>query len=110
MLKAQPLVHQRKSYRSESRYLMPNPMMVELKDPNTFADIQSGHVTISLVDGNAKELPPTKKDVMETASPEGPTQQLSTKYYSAGFSVKILENSGVTLFRLKFKVVYTTMD
>eukprot|EP00027_Filamoeba_sp_ATCC50430_P006128 CAMPEP_0168561148 /NCGR_PEP_ID=MMETSP0413-20121227/11438_1 /TAXON_ID=136452 /ORGANISM="Filamoeba nolandi, Strain NC-AS-23-1" /LENGTH=721 /DNA_ID=CAMNT_0008592495 /DNA_START=61 /DNA_END=2226 /DNA_ORIENTATION=- len=119
-LQMQPFSNQRKSYKSEKRYILPNPITICLKkkrpqsDNNNNAstsespdDVVSGYVSVDLVDGMGNQI--ANKDEI-FASIDGTFSQTLSAEGVAQFSLKVLANSGPDKYRLLFKVFYTTRD
>jgi len=108
VLLEQPNVRQRKSYKNENRYVLPNPLTICAREESPgekLPRIIEGEVTVSLVNSEGQDLPNTKINLLE--SPEGGlTQQLDTNL-SAHFSLKVLDTSEGTMFRLLFTATFT---
>lgn len=105
-LREQPSQTQRKSYKSENRCLLPNPLTIYATTKNV--DILEGSASVQLVDGNGTPLPPHKSNLLESV--EGTLVKPLEENLSASFSLKILNTSEGNLFRLLFEVTYTTAD
>eukprot|EP01117_Protostelium_nocturnum_P007083 TRINITY_DN2542_c0_g1_i1.p1 TRINITY_DN2542_c0_g1~~TRINITY_DN2542_c0_g1_i1.p1 ORF type:complete len:517 (-),score=153.82 TRINITY_DN2542_c0_g1_i1:39-1589(-) len=111
VLKDQPNAFQRKSYKSERRYLTPNPLIICTREScgeissTSLPKIVEGSVRVELVDGLGRKLDPNKK-IFEPS--DGQFEQPLNLKSSAEFSLKVLQNSGPDLFCLLFTVSYVT--
>jgi hypothetical protein len=109
ILVEQPNDIQRKSYKKENRCLLPNPLIVCLKeltddqkkDPPVVLD---GVVSLKLVNNDGSELPPHKQNPLESIE-GGLTHPLGDDHTTC-FSVKVLQTSEGNLFRLIFNISY----
>eukprot|EP01117_Protostelium_nocturnum_P006602 TRINITY_DN2377_c0_g1_i1.p1 TRINITY_DN2377_c0_g1~~TRINITY_DN2377_c0_g1_i1.p1 ORF type:complete len:329 (+),score=98.12 TRINITY_DN2377_c0_g1_i1:1731-2717(+) len=114
-IKEQPHPQQRKSYKTESRYISPNPV-IALKEcyQNSGPEnkkIVSGVVSVELVGNDGVSLSTMKTDILESASEDGIHQFLSPATISTSkFLLKVTQNSSGSLFRLKFFVTYIDED
>jgi len=107
LLQEQPNMRQRKSYRNENRYLLPNPMTVCCRDvapEENLPTIIEGKVSVQLVSAGGEEIPSAKQNILDC--PEGGLTQPLDQGLKARFSLKVLETSEGTMFRLLFSVVY----
>jgi len=106
VLLEQPNVRQRKSYKNENRYLLPNPLVVALRDDLTEKNfrISDGIASVRLVNADGDDLPSGKTNLLETAD-GGLCQNLDSSA-AAHFSLKILETSDGAMFRLLITVQY----
>jgi len=108
LLLEQPNVRQRKSYKNENRYILPNPLTIcprEESPGEKLPRLIEGVVSVSLVGAEGQELPVTKSNILE--SPEGGLVQSLDSNLSAHFSLKVLDTSEGTMFRLLFSVTFT---
>jgi len=103
-LAEQPYKSQRKSYKNENRYLLPHPLIIQAREESPedrLHKIRDGKVCVSLLDTDGKKLP----DLL--MSPDGSlTQQLEVATLTAVFSLKVLDTSDATMFKLLFVVSY----
>eukprot|EP01117_Protostelium_nocturnum_P004689 TRINITY_DN169_c0_g2_i1.p1 TRINITY_DN169_c0_g2~~TRINITY_DN169_c0_g2_i1.p1 ORF type:complete len:409 (+),score=85.99 TRINITY_DN169_c0_g2_i1:602-1828(+) len=102
---------QRKSYHRENRYLSPNPIVIGPKDESF--SIESGVVSVELVDDRGMSLSQElshKQRFLESSPPDQLKRWIHSKEPNAKFTLKIMENSGPTKFRLKFVVDYVTSE
>jgi len=106
ILLEQPNVRQRKSYKNENRYILPNPLTICARESpgEKLPRILDGQVTVSLVNGDGQDLPNNKANLLD--SPDGLTQQLDSNL-STHFSLKVLDTSEGTMFRLLFTATFT---
>eukprot|EP01114_Cavostelium_apophysatum_P013639 TRINITY_DN3345_c0_g1_i4.p1 TRINITY_DN3345_c0_g1~~TRINITY_DN3345_c0_g1_i4.p1 ORF type:complete len:490 (-),score=94.42 TRINITY_DN3345_c0_g1_i4:44-1513(-) len=105
ILQEQPNARQRKSYKNENRYLLPNPLTIcarETAPDERLPMISDGKVTVSLVDVHGSELP-NKHAVLEC--PEGLVSSLDQSL-KAKFSLKMTETSEGAMYRLLFVVQF----
>lgn len=126
VLKDQPNAFQRKSYKSErryiytvvdgppthpNRYLTPNPLIICTREScgdksgGKLPRILSGSVQVELVDGLGRRLDP-EREIFEPA--DGMFEVPLNSKCTAEFSLKVLQNSGPDLFSLLFTVNYVT--
>jgi len=108
VLLEQPNVRQRKSYKNENRYVLPNPLTICAREEapgEKLPRIIEGEATVSLVNAEGQDLPPTKQNLLE--SPEGGLTQTLDSNLSAHFSLKVLDTSEGTMFRLLFTINFT---
>lgn len=91
ILVEQPNIRQRKSYKNENRYILPNPLTICAKDDTNekLPRILDGDVTVSLVNAEGHELPLGKQNLLE--APEGGLRQQLDTNFSAHFSLKVNE-------------------
>jgi len=103
-LMAQPNEKQRKSYRNENRYLLPNPMTVCLakSQGKTLPDIKQGSVTVKLLYDTGEDLEDDKKEILSGVK----TRSLDVEK-KAQFHLKVVETSERNKFRLQFTVRFT---
>jgi len=104
---------QRKSYASENRCLLPNPLIVCLRkfsdqDAKPPSSPISGFVNVKLVDGEGFDLPPNRASILENVGC-GLTQQIDESSSSC-FSLKIVDTSEGQTLRLLFTVNYKMRD
>jgi len=109
ILVEQPNDIQRKSYKKENRCLLPNPLIVcmrELKEEERLdpPHIMDGVVSLKLVNNDGSELPPHKQNALESI--EGGLTHPLGEDHTTCFSVKVLHTSEGNLFRLVFHVSY----
>jgi hypothetical protein len=109
ILVEQPNDIQRKSYKKENRCLLPNPLIIcmrELKEEERLdpSHIMDGVVSLQLVNNDGSELPPHKQNALESIE-GGLTHPLGDDHTTC-FSVKVLHTSEGNLFRLVFRVSY----
>jgi len=100
-------VRQRKSYKNENRYVLPNPLTICARDEaigEKLPRIIDGQVMCVLVNSEGGELPNNKANILE--APEGGLTQHLDSNMSAHFSLKILDTSEGTMFRLLFTMIY----
>jgi len=102
---------QRKSYHRENRYLAPNPIIIGPKD-DSFT-VETGVVSVELVDERGMPVAQehsARVKYLESSPPDQMKRWIHSKEPSAKFTLKIMENSGPTRFRLKFLVDYVLQD
>jgi len=107
VLLEQPSSRQRKSGKAESRYLHPNPMIIcprETGPGEVLPRILDGMVSVQLVSKEGYELNSSKGDLLASAT--GGFAQRLDEFHSARFSLKVLESSESSVFRLCFTIVY----
>eukprot|EP01119_Soliformovum_irregulare_P012638 TRINITY_DN3298_c1_g1_i2.p1 TRINITY_DN3298_c1_g1~~TRINITY_DN3298_c1_g1_i2.p1 ORF type:complete len:392 (+),score=61.18 TRINITY_DN3298_c1_g1_i2:101-1276(+) len=97
----QPNEKQRKSYRNENRYLLPNPMTVCLAkgQAKSAPEIKQGSVTVKLLYDTGEELEDDKKEILAGIK----TRSLDVEK-KAQFHLKVVETSERNKFRLQFIV------
>lgn len=98
----EPSSYQRVSYRNEPRFLVPNPIVVKLKDSNDgfkLPKILCGSALACLVDSNGKDL-------SYLSCEKGLSQELDENL-QASFPLKVHQTSVGKLFRLVFRIRYT---
>jgi len=108
VLLEQPNVRQRKSYKNENRYVLPNPLTICAREEGPgekLPRVIDGVVTVSLVGAEGQDLPVAKTSILE--SPEGGLTQTLDSNLSAHFSLKVLDTSEGTMFRLLFTASFT---
>ncbi|PRP77918.1 hypothetical protein PROFUN_08452 [Planoprotostelium fungivorum] len=104
---SQPLKsRQRKSHKNEHRYLSPNPISIDLKEPFKAKDIISGAITVELVDGDGQTLEISQRSILESVG--SLKQGLSSELSSYRFSLKINENTRNSPLKLRFIVEFET--
>jgi len=104
----EPNTKQRKSYKSENRYILPNPVVICLR--STTAELQpilAGNVSVCLVSDSVKSLPRSKQNSLST--PEGSLTKTITDHFTCEFSLKLLDTSEGMNYKLLFVVQYTTV-
>eukprot|EP01117_Protostelium_nocturnum_P020523 TRINITY_DN9274_c0_g1_i1.p1 TRINITY_DN9274_c0_g1~~TRINITY_DN9274_c0_g1_i1.p1 ORF type:complete len:538 (+),score=133.69 TRINITY_DN9274_c0_g1_i1:568-2181(+) len=104
-LATQPNPIQRKCYKSEKRYLLPNPMIVKAKE-NFKNVIEKGVVQVSVVDEKGDDIGKRQEDLLSCNV--GLSRNFSKGNTEIKYAIKLLENSGPIRFRLLFKVTYQT--
>lgn len=109
ILVEQPNDIQRKSYKKENRCLLPNPLIICLKEPLEEKEedsplILDGMVSLKLVNNDGSDLPPHKQNALESI--EGGLSHSLGDDHTTCFSVKVLQTSEGNLFRLVFNVTY----
>eukprot|EP01119_Soliformovum_irregulare_P024057 TRINITY_DN8546_c0_g1_i1.p1 TRINITY_DN8546_c0_g1~~TRINITY_DN8546_c0_g1_i1.p1 ORF type:complete len:469 (-),score=61.97 TRINITY_DN8546_c0_g1_i1:94-1404(-) len=105
VLLEQPNEIQRKSYKNESRYLLPNPLAICLRSPNdkdTPFPIVGGTVTVKIVNRDGGEIP-GQEGILESLG--GLSHPLDDEK-AASFSLKVLTTSNGGSFRLLFLISY----
>jgi len=109
VLMEQPSSRQRKSYKNENRYILPNPLTICAREQPPRGDplprVIEGTVTVKLIDKDGNELPPEKQTILESVDDKGLTQALAPGL-TANFSLKVVETSDGNQFRLLFIVNY----
>jgi len=97
----QPNEKQRKSYKNENRYILPNPLTVCLTRQvgENLPDIKQGTVTVQLLYDTGEELEDDKKDILSGVK----TRALDVEK-KAQFHLKVVETSERNKFRLQFTV------
>jgi len=103
----QPNEIQRKSYKNESRYLLPNPLTVCLRNnigsESSIPTILDGSVNVRIINADGNELPSTMQNILESLG--GLTRPLDEER-SASFSLKVSATSIGSMYRLLFTVTY----
>jgi len=112
MLREQPKPKQRKSYRNENRYLLPNPTSVilteEAKD-RMGPSIAASSCTVTLLDGNGNRLPRQVSHYIENT--DGNLKiHMEPPATSFEYTLKVRQNSGPDKFMLCFHVQYDLTD
>eukprot|EP01117_Protostelium_nocturnum_P003792 TRINITY_DN15053_c0_g1_i1.p1 TRINITY_DN15053_c0_g1~~TRINITY_DN15053_c0_g1_i1.p1 ORF type:complete len:239 (-),score=51.67 TRINITY_DN15053_c0_g1_i1:81-797(-) len=111
-IKEQPNPVQRKSFKTEGRYISPNPV-ISIKEKYTNSNpynrkITSGVVSVELVKDDGSKIMRkgrnSRSDVLEASGDEGLHQFL--KNLQATFRLRVNQNSTGSLFKLKFVVTY----
>lgn len=100
----EPGARQRKSYKNENRYIVPNPLTVCLK-PESMKKIPlilAANITAMLVDNNGNPIVGSPH-ILESAD-GNLTHPLVAPNFSTDFSLKVLETSNKQLYRLLFTV------
>lgn len=107
VLLEQPNEIQRKSYKNESRYLLPNPLTVCLRAPlandKDMPQIVDGTVSVRIINADGNELPSTMQNILESLG--GLSRPLDEER-SASFSLKVSATSIGSMYRLLFTVAY----
>eukprot|EP00019_Armaparvus_languidus_P007915 CAMPEP_0168596050 /NCGR_PEP_ID=MMETSP0420-20121227/9814_1 /TAXON_ID=498008 /ORGANISM="Pessonella sp." /LENGTH=444 /DNA_ID=CAMNT_0008632589 /DNA_START=145 /DNA_END=1479 /DNA_ORIENTATION=+ len=125
----QPKPKQRKSYRSENRYLAPNPFVVRYRRPGSVLSLSSekssttaaatskqlaeciprgGSASVSLLDSSGRALPaPMQRELVGGARR---SLSLTDKSAQASFSLKMHSTSRGELLRLAFDVEWLGAD
>eukprot|EP01117_Protostelium_nocturnum_P009428 TRINITY_DN3364_c0_g1_i2.p1 TRINITY_DN3364_c0_g1~~TRINITY_DN3364_c0_g1_i2.p1 ORF type:complete len:631 (-),score=169.78 TRINITY_DN3364_c0_g1_i2:111-2003(-) len=111
-LKEQPNFLQRKCYANENRYLLPNPMVIALKDGTPKLgglSVKEGYVTVSLVDNQGRNIHDPN-----IARLESTTGTLVKKFDpsdgTASFSLKLHCFNNQNRFRLMFECEFQLED
>ena len=104
---------QRKSYKNENRCLLPNPLVICLKDRNgenrgRLPRIVEGNVSVKLVSSEGTDLPGNLDQQLQCN--DGALVRPLDEHLSAAFSLKLLCTSEGNHFRLLFYITYTTED
>jgi len=110
-MREQPKPKQRKSYKNENRYLLPNPTQVVLteaaKGQGTW--VTKAMCTVKLLDGLGNRLARQTGYYLEDV--EGSlTKEMDLAHGAFDFSLKVRQNSGPEKFRLCFSINYGTSD
>jgi len=106
-MRDQPKPKQRKSYKNENRYLLPNPTQVIMTGERV--DIIAATCTVKLLDGGGNTLARQSSHYLENT--EGTLSVgLEPNHNTFDFSLKVRQNSGPEKFRLCFVVDYETSD
>lgn len=97
----QPNEKQRKSYKNENRYILPNPLTVVLNKhmKEKKVKIDKGSVTVSLLYDTGEELEENREHILDGIK----TRSLD-KEKKAQFHLKVVETSDRNRFRLQFVV------
>jgi hypothetical protein len=97
----QPNEKQRKSYKNENRYILPNPLTIVLSKPmkEKKVRIDKGTVTVSLLYDTGEELEENREHILDGVK----TRSLD-KEKKAQFHLKVVETSDRNRFRLQFIV------
>lgn len=106
VLLEQPNEIQRKSYKNESRYLLPNPLTICLRSPMTndnLPPIIDGTVSVKIINADGNDLPTNMQHILESLG--GLTRPLDEER-SASFSLKVSATSINSMYRLLFTVNY----
>lgn len=107
VLLEQPNEIQRKSYKNESRYLLPNPLTICLRTPlaneKELPQILDGNVNVRIINADGNELPSNMQHILESLG--GLTRPLDEER-SASFSLKVSATSIGSMYRLLFTVNY----
>jgi hypothetical protein len=85
--------------------LLPNPISIVLKDTSNKDSVSKARVTVELVDGTGISLPDDEQEYLDSSS--GSLTQMANKDCECRFSLKVLQNSKPSKFRLKFIVDYS---
>lgn len=97
----QPNEKQRKSYKNENRYILPNPLTVVLNKhmKERKVKIDKGSVTVSLLYDTGEELEENREHILD-----GIKSRALDKEKKAQFHLKVVETSDRNRFRLQFVV------
>jgi len=112
-LKQHPHFKQRKSYASESRYILPNPVIGMRSSCKDGRKIIQGMVDVEMFcnGGGRSRSPTTVREKMVPGVPGGLQQPLILKdMCTQKFCLKVMENTSGDTFGLKFTVNFTTED
>lgn len=101
----QPSSRQRKSYKNENRYIVPNPLTICAKPHVTPSQILRGVVTVKLVDKEGGTIASDRGNILESVD-GSLSQPLYGPNLSTDFSLKVLQTSQGNMFRLLFVVNY----
>eukprot|EP01118_Nematostelium_gracile_P006397 TRINITY_DN2059_c0_g1_i4.p1 TRINITY_DN2059_c0_g1~~TRINITY_DN2059_c0_g1_i4.p1 ORF type:complete len:438 (+),score=96.97 TRINITY_DN2059_c0_g1_i4:787-2100(+) len=97
----QPNEKQRKSYKNENRYILPNPLTIvmskHMKEKKIKVD--KGSVTVSLLYDTCEELEENREHILD-----GVKTRALDKEKKAQFHLKVVETSDRNRFRLQFVV------
>mmetsp|Transcript_3022 Transcript_3022/g.4095 ORF Transcript_3022/g.4095 Transcript_3022/m.4095 type:complete len:296 (-) Transcript_3022:91-978(-) len=104
-----PEEHQRKAYKNENRYILPNPLVImqvkpEGVDMDCMPVLKDCEVSVRLVYLNGEELESDKQTILEGTKHRPMVGSENEK--KAEFSLKLLATSGKSKFRLCFTVTY----
>jgi len=106
-MRDQPKPKQRKSYKNENRYLLPNPTQVVMTGERS--NIITATCSVKLLDGGGNRLARQSSHYLENT--EGTLSiGLDPNHSTFDFSLKVRQNSGPEKFRLCFVVDYVTSD
>jgi len=98
---------QRKAYKNENRYVLPNPLVV-VQEGEPHKPIKDSVVSVKLVQSNGEAIEEPKQSVLlDGIKKKAMTTQGNEANKRAEFALKILETSGKNKFRLMFTVTYT---
>lgn len=105
-----PEEHQRKAYKNENRYILPNPLVImqvkpEGVDMDCMPVLKDCEVSVRLVYLNGEELENDKQGILEGTKHKPMVGSENEK--KAEFSLKIQATSGKSKFRLCFTATYT---
>jgi len=108
----QPEESQRKAYKNENRYLLPNPLVIAQVKSTKFTEsfpIENCDVSVRLVHQNGEELESSKQcKMLEGQKVKRMTASTPTGVdRRAEFSLKVKETSGRSKFRLLFTAHFT---
>lgn len=103
-LSAQPYERQRKSYKSENRYVLPNPLLIVPSNAAHIPSDLSGTATVALADEKGEAFPDQQQEQLLQGTK---IQPLALHSKMAEFTLKIMTISEGK-FRLKFTVDYKT--
>jgi hypothetical protein len=97
----QPNEKQRKSYKNENRYILPNPLTIVMNKimKEKKVKIDKGSVTVSLLYDTGEELEPNREHILD-----GVKTRTLDKEKKAQFHLKVVETSDRNRFRLQFVV------
>jgi len=96
----QPHEKQRKSYSRENRCLLPNPLVIKLKDQRDSRKIEKGGVYARLVYENKEDLEPTRKVL------DGELVKPLDGECKAQFSLKVNDTSESRKYRILFTIKF----
>jgi len=99
----QPNEKQRKSYKNENRYILPNPLTIVMSKSKRDKKIKidKGAVTVSLLYDTGEELEKDKQHILDGVK----TRPLD-KERKSQFHLKVIETSERNRFRLQFTVKF----
>ncbi|KAH3761020.1 hypothetical protein Pelo_7181 [Pelomyxa schiedti] len=96
----EPYDIQRKSYKNENRYILPNPIIVAWA--GSTEDTVTGTVEVYLATETGEEMSPEWQEILDTPAKCKPLDEDKR----ASFALRMLATSGDLKFRLLFKVKY----
>lgn len=96
-LQHQPDETQRKAYKNENRYLLPNPITIVCENPS----IQDGYIEVELVHQNGEPLTLPENPLEGTLA-----RSFDGKKNTAEFVLKCRQSSGQSKYKLKFSISF----
>jgi len=113
MLKAEIKPKQRKSYKNENRYLLPNPTQIVLteegKNDRRGVTVVKATCKVKIYDGNGKKLSRQVNYYLENTE-GGLVVDMEGPALTFDYFLKVRQNSGPDKFSLHFVIRYTTTD